>query len=373
VTKTFENKNWLKISPLGRYSFARNQFSGKVTADYIFGDIIEKRRTKIALSGGKYISQINRSNSMSLASELEAKNGMLPILNTFYSLMLESNYMKVYEKDFFEIVASKKLNDKIKMMAKASWEDRISLSNNTNHTWIDWKGVSYTSNTPFNLSISNSNFSRHHATLLEVEFQFQPWLKYNLYNGKKRVVQSSSPLITTKLASTIDVFENDVDYTFLDIGIKHKQDIGIRGVLHYNVSAGAFLRKDSLNFIDYAHFNANLSPFTRADPVQEYRIMDYYRYSSNEYYLSGLLNYQFRKFFITQIPWVNKQGIKENVFVNYLGTESTDAYVEVGYSWNHIYRIFKIEGVTSFENGKYKDWGIRIGVAAGLDDLFNFN
>ncbi|MDH5367982.1 MAG: DUF5686 and carboxypeptidase regulatory-like domain-containing protein [Cyclobacteriaceae bacterium] len=373
ITKTFENKHWIKLSPLVRYSIARNQFAGKIMLEYKIGDPLKKRRITIQASGGKYVSQINQNNEMTSISQYNSEQGMIPLLNTFTTLMLESNYMKIYEKDFAELNISRKLGDKITFNIGMSWEDRIPLFNNTNHTWIPWNDRVYTQNESTHVTETSTAFSRHRATVINAKFHFEPWLKYRIYNGRKRAVRNSSPLITTSVTSTINAFESEVKFMHFQTTINHRFDVGVRGVLSYNIGVGGFLQKDSLSFIDYLHFQGNLSPFTKADPVKEYRIMDYYRYSSNDNYLSILLNHQFGKLVVTQIPWVYKQGIRENVFVNYLGTESINDYVEIGYSWNYIYRVFKIEGVASFENGKYKDWGIRIGIAAGLDDIFSFN
>jgi hypothetical protein len=60
-------------------------------------------------------------------------------------------------------------------------------------------------------------------------------------------------------------------------------------------------------------------------------------------------------------------GLKENLFVNYLGTEYSENYTEVGYGIDNIFRIFRIEGIAAFQNGSYVDWGIRIGISTVLD------
>ena len=53
------------------------------------------------------------------------------------------------------------------------------------------------------------------------------------------------------------------------------------------------------------------------------------------------VHYQFRKLPLTQIPEVWLLGIKENVFVNYLATLTSDHYTEIGYSIDNIFRIFR--------------------------------
>lgn len=372
-TKTFDNKHWIKIEPVGRYAVARNSISGKGTIEYRFGGLDKKRPGTITAYGGKYVSQLNNEFPIIPISDYKPEMGMFPLLNTYTSLFLEGNYMKLYEKDFVEISYSKKVAEKTHLKTTLAWEDRIPLVNTTNHTWVNWKTRSYTPNAPEHITGVTTSFPRHRATTLDVSVSMRPWLKYRIYNGNKREVGGSSALITAKFKSSLDVFESSVNFAKISVGIKHKIEVRSRGRFDYNINAGAFLNKDSLSFIDYNHFQANLTPFAKASPVSEYRIMDYYRYSSDQFYLSSLLNYQFGRFTVSQIPWVHKQGIRENIFVNYLGTESMDSYVELGYSWNFIYRIFKLEGVASFENGKYKDWGIRIGVATGIEDLFDFD
>ncbi|MCB0638470.1 MAG: hypothetical protein KDC54_17695, partial [Lewinella sp.] len=67
-----------------------------------------------------------------------------------------------------------------------------------------------------------------------------------------------------------------------------------------------------------------------------------------------------------QIWQVNMMGIKENVFVNYLATPSSQNYTELGYGIDNIFRIFRLEGAVAFQNGRYYDWGIRIGIASNI-------
>ena len=372
-TKTFNNLTWLKIEPIARYSFSRNTVTGKGMMQYRFGGKEKKKQVTLTMIGGKYTSQLNRDFEMIPISDYTAESGMFPLMNTFTTLFLEGNYMKVYEKDFAEIRLNKQLSDKVYLKTSLEWEDRIPLSNNTDHTWIDWKTRNYSSNNPNHISGVNTAFQRHRSSTLNVEFTLRPWLKYRIRNGEKREIDGSSPVIKGRIRTALEMLESELKYTFIGAEISDNMDVRSRGKFYYYLGLGGFIDNDSLSFIDYKHFNGNLSPFTKSNPNIEYRIMDYYNYSSDEYYLSGLFNYQFGRLFVSQIPWVNKQGIRENVFVNYLGTESLNSYVEIGYGLNYIYRVFKVEGVAAFENGKYKDWGVRIGIATGLDDLFNFD
>jgi len=101
--------------------------------------------------------------------------------------------------------------------------------------------------------------------------------------------------------------------------------------------------------------------------------LDYYEHSTNNAYAQAQVHYQFRKFLVTQIPTVQFLGIKEDVFINYLATETSQNYFEAGYTIDNLFRFFRLELVTSFQDWEYKDFGVRIGVASNLGVLFNIN
>jgi hypothetical protein len=73
---------------------------------------------------------------------------------------------------------------------------------------------------------------------------------------------------------------------------------------------------------------------------------------------------------LTRIPKLRLAGIREGFFVNYLGNKVSENYTELGYGINYIFRIIRLEAVTSFMDGSYKDFGVRIGIATNLDNIF---
>ncbi|MDH4298770.1 MAG: DUF5686 family protein, partial [Cyclobacteriaceae bacterium] len=127
---------------------------------------------------------------------------------------------------------------------------------------------------------------------------------------------------------------------------------------------GTFLQTGNMYFMDYKHFLGNQTPFITNDPVGSFRLLDYYKYSTSDKYFSGNFHYQFRKFLVTNILLVRMAGIRENVFVNYLATPTSKNYTEVGYSIDGILRIFRLEGAVGFQDGKYLNYGFRIGITS---------
>lgn len=357
LSKTFENGNWLRFGPTARYAFAREKLSGIFTTQLGLGE--RSKRTDITVQGGRYISQINRDEPIH------------PLVNTFMSLFFERNYMKIYEKDFAEIRYRKKVNSKLDIRLGAAYEKRYQLDNNTSYRFFDAEGQRFTPNAPFNESLISTDFPDHEAFTVDAKIEYRPWQKYRIYNDKKYAVDGSSPTFELAYTKGISgIAKAKIDYDLVEVGVKYDFNIGVRGLVDFKLSAGKFVNKDSLSFIDYKHFLGNRTPFATASPVGSFRLLDYYKYSTDDQYFTANVHYQFRKFLITQIPLVRLSGVRESFFTNYLANDLTTSYVELGYGINYILRIFRLEAVTSFEGGKYRDFGVRLGVAANLDDIF---
>ncbi|MBT1704606.1 DUF5686 family protein, partial [Chryseosolibacter indicus] len=168
-----------------------------------------------------------------------------------------------------------------------------------------------------------------------------------------------------------NVLSSDVDYDLVELGFRYGFDLGAKGSVIFNLQAGKFLNANKMYFMDFKHFLGNQTPFVTSDPVATFRLLDYYRHSTSDQYLVVNASYQFRKFILTVIPYVRLAGIRENIFVNYLKTPTSLNYTELGYSIDGILRMFRLEAAASFENGKYQDYGFRIGIATNISVSFS--
>jgi hypothetical protein len=153
--------------------------------------------------------------------------------------------------------------------------------------------------------------------------------------------------------------------------LKHEVKIGVRGDLTFALRGGMFLNSSSMYFMDYKHFLGNRTPFSTTDPVGSFRLLDYYNLSTSDKYFAGNVHYHFRKFMVTRIPIVRMTGIRENIFVNYLATHSSENYTEVGYGIDGILRLFRLEFAAAFRNGQYINHGFRIGISTSLTVNFS--
>ncbi|NJO87232.1 MAG: hypothetical protein HC821_04355 [Lewinella sp.] len=57
-------------------------------------------------------------------------------------------------------------------------------------------------------------------------------------------------------------------------------------------------------------------------------------------------------------------GLREDLFLNYLYTPESQHYFELGYSIDNIFRVARLEFVTSFQAFKYRSFGIRCSITS---------
>lgn len=349
------NRTRLRVMPVFRYAFAREKASGYLNLH------ASNKKYSIDVDGGRYIQQFNQDNPI------------LPIVNTFTTLLLEKNLMKLYEQDFVSVKFRREISDKLNISTTWLWSDRSQLENNSRYKLVNRDKIEdYTPNKPANIQLEDTGFPDHQAFRGSVGITAKPWLKYRSYNGNKYVVSGSSPALLLRYTKGFnDILSSDVDYDLVELGVKYGFDLGAKGSIVFNIQGGKFLNKNKLYFMDFKHFLGNQTPFVTSDPVATFRLLDYYRHSTSDQYLVTNVNYQFRRFILTRIPYVRLAGIHENIFVNYLKTPTSRNYTEVGYSIDGILRMFRLEAAASFEGGKHQDVGFRIGIASNISVTFS--
>ena len=339
----------LEVTPIGRYAFSRKKLSGILRVDF------RTATNRLTLEGGRYVAQFN------------SENPIHPVINTFTTLFLERNWMKLYERDFVDIKYRQALSPRYTLTTGWNWAKRRQLFDRSDLNILNRDGQLFTSNEPVNQFLASTGFSTHNALVGSLGLEARPWQKYRVRNGRKFRIENSSPLLFIQFQKGFDnVLDSEVDFDLLEAGIRHGIRLGVRGKFDVAIKGGKFLTNNKMFFMDYAHFMGNQTPFITTDPVGSFRLLDYYRLSTNDKYFVGNVHYHFRKFLVTQFPLIRLTGITENIFVNYLAIPSSPNYVELGYSLDGILRIFRLEGAVSFFNGDTQDYGFRIGIATSV-------
>jgi len=342
------------ITPFVRYGFASNTLYSKLETRFGVGK--REQRGTFRVSGGKYIEQFN-------------PDAIDRFINSWYSLLDETNYMRLYEKTFAKATFARRIKYRYVVSAGVEWASRSELFNNTDYSFRDRGGREFRPNLPLNNEVNPGGFNNAEAFKTFASVRVKPWVKFGMYNGRLYPLRDSSPEFRMTYRKGWDgVLGSEVDYDNLELGMKAEFSLGVRARIDFDAEVGTFLGNPDLEFMDFKHFRGNRLTFAPLSVVGGFRMLDYYQYSTSQEYAQIFSHIRFRKFLFTQLPVLQLSGLKENLFVNYLHTPTSDNYMEVGYTIDNIFRIFRLEFVQSFQGWKTREFGVRIGVASIFDN-----
>jgi Family of unknown function (DUF5686) len=332
------NNHFMDLNLKARWAITRGRLHGLAAYSYW-----KPNSFTLSLVGGNYIFQINGNDPIR------------PLVNGLYSLLLEQNFMKIYEKSFVQLRFVKTLGERITLGASGEVARRINLQNwPTAKPFFDSEKRTFTSNDPENRELSGlGTFTSHNATILNFSANFRPWAKAFYFNGNRFRTNNGSP----SLSFNYQLGLGDAQFSQWMVSLNDVVEIGARGKLSYLLRAGGFPQKPNY-FLDFKHFNGNQTIVQRAG-VDNFRLLDYYFYSTADTYFQGHVDYSFRQLLFTRIPALQLAGMKENLFVNYLHTKVIN-YTELGYGFDGIFMGLGFELIGAFRNGKYESFGARI-------------
>lgn len=319
-----------------RYAFSREAFNGNVYhMGRLFNDKLYYR-----LEAGKQVEPLNGEASIS------------NLLNLGYTLFLQENFLKLYEKDYASLNLGIKAGDRLTILGSAEIARRFELQNNSFRSIINHENRSFTANRPQNLYTTNTGFEDHTILLSSLSFVWRPFAGVNIYNDKRYVNNSNRPkfIFTAYAGHFADEFYRG------EVTVEHKFNVGLWGDFRYNLTAGSFAGKRPEYFMDYFHFAGNQTVL--AGDFARLRNLDYFAFSTPREYLQGFSAFEFNRLAITQFSTFKMMGWKESLFLNQAVT-SRLTYTGVGYRLSGIFRTFGIDVYSSFFNGKYDHVGVR--------------
>jgi hypothetical protein len=350
--KRYDNQARLEISPLVRYAFSREQVFGTVRSEYKYGNAMQSGALRV--EGGWFYSQFDRDGAIR------------PFINSFSSLLFQNNFMKVHDRNFVEANWKHDVTPKISFDLWSAYDVRKETFNTASTVWMPIEGREFRPNTPRNLELENTSFGRSEAFKIRGAVTLKPGAKYGKRNDRYYKANEPAEFTLAYEQAFPNVFNTTIDYQLLSFRAVHKVDLHLLGELGFKAEIGTFLSQDNMDFMDFAHFKGNETPFVRGSQLVGYSLLPYYVYSTSKEYISTLVDYQLRNFLLTLIPKLRMFGVEEHIKFNYLLTPEANNYMEVGYSVTNLFRFIRIDVMSSFVDGRYSDFRIQLGLSSTL-------
>jgi hypothetical protein len=138
------------------------------------------------------------------------------------------------------------------------------------------------------------------------------------------------------------------DYDLARISIDDNIKLGLVGTFVYKLKGGYFLSNKYMDFMDYKHFDGNQTILANNDYLNSFKILPYYTYSTNKWYVEAHAEHHFNGFIFNKIPILKKTRIQEVVGGHALFNDKADKYVEVNFGLEHILQIIRVDYVLGY-------------------------
>lgn len=297
-----------------------------------------------------HFGRLRLEGGVSVMKQFNGQDPVGPLVNSLYSVIAEENYLKSYEKTFIKIGHRSEIARGLQLQVTAEFARRSALVNHFNSPVTDITGRHFTSNDPQDPDNYEPSFSTHNALILYAGLTYTFGVRY-MYLPRKTRVSGKYPTLQLSVTQGIpDVLGSESKFTFVEGGVVQNIRCGLAGQLQLNVAGGIFLDEPPDYFIDYKHFNSNRTIFanTRSDA---YQLLDYYKYSSRDYYAGIHLEQHFNGWIFHKIPLLKMTKLREIIGLHYLTNERISNYWEASFGIDNILKTIRLDFVMGFEGG----------------------
>ncbi len=342
-TKYLPEKKFLNLKPRLRYGFGNNHLRAKLDLEYYY---TPSRYASIKVSGGKFVEQLNAINPISAFN------------NTYYTLLLERNFLKIYDKTFFNISHVFSPFKDFLFTNAINWSEIKPLDNLSNLTTSN---SNYTSNSPTNIESNNTEFSSHQTLNFTAELSWQHKYERIRSRGKFKSISKYPELTIRYQIAAPNILNSSL--SFQKLSFKVKKTINYKSIGHgqYHFETGDFIKKDSISFVFFNHFNGSQTIYSEFN-IEKYQLLDYYQYSTTSFFIENHYQHHFDGFLLRKIPVLKKSKMQSVLSINHLYTSNEKNYFEFGIGLEKIFNKIRLDYYVSFRKGQFDRNGFRFGI-----------
>jgi hypothetical protein len=347
-----ENGKYTSLSSTFNYGFAEDRLRVNGRFYHRFN---AKNYANISIGGGSSINQFNAAEPIS------------KLVNSVSTLFFTNNFMKLYNKEFVDAMYGQETINGLYISAKIGYENRKPLFNNTDYKLIK-SSDTYSSNDPLQPeNFTSTPFQSHHLYKASVGARIRFGQKYITRPDRKITVSNDDyPVLYLGYQKAFAGSDDNYNYDFLNATLDFDRKLGNKGDFGLRIKAGKFFNADDISFIDYKHFNGNLTHVVLdGSYLNSFGLLPYYSNSTNDAYLETHIEHNFKGYIMNKIPLLNK--LQWNLIGGFhqINVPKLKPYQEFSVGFDNIgigkLRIFRVSYVRAYQNG-YQGDGFVFGI-----------
>jgi len=323
------------------------------------------RPSRATLDFGNYVFQFNEANPI------------LPLINSFYSIFLGRNYLRLYNKIYTKAGWERELFNGFTYNITVEYARRNSLINYSDPLNLSGASWSPFARNEFDRNndvgsreqriISREGFRAHNALTIDMDVTYQLFQRYKIIDGRKINLQSNYPKFYAQYKKGLPVLGAITDFDYLAVGMGSTSRLGNAGTTRFDISGGGFLNRNNVQFVDYKHFNGLQTIFLqrvqdRFSDIKQFRTMRYYNNSTDQFFIEAHFEHNFGGYLLSKVPYINRTKIHLVTGFNYLSSEFDSHFLELFFGFDNILKVGKIEFAGGWDDFRVFRLTMRVGV-----------
>jgi Family of unknown function (DUF5686) len=241
----------------------------------------------------------------------------------------------------------------------------LPLNNTSDFSFFGNKDKAFTPNYPY--EIINENFTPNQALIGGIDLQFKPGQRYIEFPDNKLSIGSKYPTLALSVRMGIpNLFGSDVNYEKWQFSLWDNINFKIKGLFKYRFGIGGFFNTKSVYVMDYQQFNGNQT-FYASPYLNSFQLAPYYQNATTaSLYGVGHVEHHFNGMLTNKVPLLRNLQWNLVVGSNAFYVNQENNYVEIFAGLENIFKLFRVDVIGSYLNGKTGQVGVRL----GFDGLF---
>jgi hypothetical protein len=342
-SKRFEDNRFYNIGGNLGYGFSNKDFYGNIFAHYTYNP---QKFAGWNVAMGRSYTQFNNHQPV------------IPLLNTFYSLLNGQNFMKLYVNNYASMHHTSELVNGLYFSPGLGYAQRITVQNTTSETWVKTSNR-YTSNNPQDSLNQTTNPPNSNALTFSCTLHYVFKQRYYTAPHVKTVTGSKYPSLTLYYKKGLNVSGSDVDYDLLTLSLEGKLNLKLLGNSQYLITAGDFLNSRKMYYMDWYHFQGNQTFFS-GFALADFQLLDYYTHSTKDKFVEGHFEHNFGGFILNKIPLIKRLKMQEIGKISILTTDGKNSYAELSAGLERF--MVRVDFIAGFSNQTQVSTGFRLGI-----------
>jgi hypothetical protein len=229
------------------------------------------------------------------------------------------------------------------------------------------------------------NFESYFAFRTNISFSYTPGQKFLTEPKRKIIIGSKWPTFIVYHEKGWDkILGSSIDFDYLSLSINQEFNLGTIGKSRYRLTAGSFIRQDSIYYIDRKFFRQSdqgIYGWLMSDPLHSFQNLQS-AYETREWYGQVHFIHHFNGALLNKIPFMKKTGLKAITGGGILFLPEYDNlyYQELFFGVERIFKLFRkrlrIGGYAIFSDSNYQTANLQFKLAFDMMDerdlKFNF-